>query len=50
MMPECSKRRCRKIAEVYVGKIKLDNWENPLYLCNKHAKKFRKDFGIGGDE
>lgn len=53
MMPECSKKKCRKIAEVYLGKAKLrlnDNWENPLYLCNKHAKQFIKDYGMGGDK
>lgn len=49
MMPECSKRNCKKVAEHYLGKVKVsldDDWENPLYLCPKHAKQFRKKYGV----
>ncbi len=53
MMPECNYKGCKEIAEEYVGKLKTPtvdafgkNWENPLYLCKKHAKKIRKLLNI----
>ena len=50
MMPECSKRGCKEVAEHYLGKVKVslnDDWENPLYLCKKHANQFIKKYGLG---
>lgn len=47
-MPECCKRKCKKVAKVYLGKTKLnleDDWQDPLYLCEKHAKEFIKKYG-----
>lgn len=52
MMPQCNKNGCNKVAKIYVGKvIKTKNledeekWEDPLYLCEKCAKKFIKKYG-----
>lgn len=49
MMPQCNYKGCKQAADEYVGKLKTPdvdafgkNWENPLYLCKKHAKKIRK--------
>ena len=53
MMPECSHKDCKKVAKHYLGKIRIslnDDWENPLYLCEKHTKEFIKKYGIGGCE
>lgn len=53
MMPQCNYKGCKQVADEYVGKLKTPdvdafgkNWENPLYLCKKHAKKIRKLLGI----
>lgn len=53
MMPECFQNGCKKVAKYYLGKIRIslkDDWEDSLYLCEKHAKKFIKKFGIRGEE
>lgn len=50
MMPQCNKNGCNKVAKVYLGKVIKDledeKWEDPLYLCERCAKKFIKKYGI----
>lgn len=53
MMPNCDAKGCKNVATEYVGKVKTNSkdkngnyWENPIYLCDKHAKKFRKMLNI----
>lgn len=51
MMPQCNKNGCNKVAKIYLGKVIKDledeeKWEDPLYLCEKCAKKFIKKYGI----
>ena len=53
MMPECSKKGCGKVAEHYLGKVRIslkDDWENSLYFCEKHTRQFIKEFGVGDEE
>lgn len=53
MMPECSQKGCNKPADRYLGKVRIslkDDWEQSLWLCEKHAKKFIEKYGIGGEE
>lgn len=50
MMPTCQYKGCKKVADHTMGKIwdcdTNDRWENPFYLCKKHAKKILKELGI----
>ena len=49
-MSICNKKGCNKVAIVYLGKVIKDPgdeepWEDPFYLCTKHAKEFIKKYG-----
>ena len=47
MMPVCSYRGCKKVAEVAALKVRdMDGfgWET-VYLCEKHGKKLMKKLG-----
>ena len=47
MLPECNKKNCKKPGEYCMGRVKIsldDDWENPFYLCEKHAKEFVKKY------
>ncbi len=53
MMPRCYHKRCRETGTEYFGKVwdgEMDGydkkWENPIYLCPKHAKKLRKMLNV----
>lgn len=49
MMPRCCHKGCRQTGIEYFGKVwdgevygRNQKWEDPIYLCPKHAKKLRK--------
>lgn len=55
MMPQCNKNGCNRVAKVYLGKVIKDledeeKWEDPLYLCEKCAKRFIKKYGINKEK
>lgn len=55
MMPQCNKNGCNRVAKVYLGKVIKDledeeKWKDPLYLCEKCAKKFIKKYGINKEK
>lgn len=60
MMPNCYRKGCRKIGEVYFGDIDTGDkdgynnpWPVPVHLCKKHYKKMLKKLGLhynGGEK
>lgn len=49
MMPNCNYKRCRKVAEVSLGKVNTRDEEHygmpypvRVYVCKKHANKILK--------
>ena len=50
-MPECAYHNCHKVGEYRLGSIwngepEDKRWENPTYLCKKHAKKIMEELGL----
>lgn len=50
MMPYCSYRRCRRVADTSLGKLEVGkvtgskdgfdrSWTEVVYVCNKHLRK-----------
>ena len=55
MMPQCNTTGSNRVAKVYLGKVIKDledeeKWEDPLYLCEKCAKRFIKKYGINKEK
>lgn len=49
MMPRCQEPHCKKVSTELVGNVvdkEIGGYE-PIYMCEKHAKKFHKKYGGG---